>query len=75
MPASSPTIRNSTARAGAAVRWGKANADDARRELATERISEYVQKVLANAPPLTNEQRERLALLLHDATPNRGAAA
>ncbi|GAB3349982.1 hypothetical protein [Modestobacter lapidis] len=75
MPASSPTLRNSTARAGAAVRWGKANADDARRELAAERITEYVQKVLATAPPLTNEQREKLALLLHGSTPDRGAAA
>ena len=75
MPASSPTLRHSTARAGAAVRWGKADAEDARRDLAAERITEYVQRVLAAAPPLTNEQRERLALLLHGSTPKRGAAA
>ncbi|SCX37992.1 hypothetical protein SAMN03159343_0261 [Klenkia marina] len=75
MPASSPDLRSSAARAGAAVRWGKANADDVRRELAAQRISEYLQKTLASAPPLTNEQREKLALLLHGSIPSGGAAA
>ncbi len=75
MPASSPTLRDRTARAGAAVRWGKANAEDARRELATERIGQYVQRVLASAPPLTTEQRERLALLLRNSASGGGAAA
>ena len=69
MPASSPTLRHSTAKAGAAVRWRSPGALEARRELTAERIASYVERVLADAPPLTNEQRERLALLL------RGGAA
>lgn len=75
MPANSPALRQSTARAGAAARWHRPDAEDARRDLATERISSYVQRVLAAAPPLTDEQRTRLALLLNGSTPNGGAAA
>ena len=69
MPASSPTLRRSTAKAGAAVRWHSPDAVEARRELTAERIAAYVQRVLADAPELTPEQRDRLALLL------RGGAA
>jgi hypothetical protein len=36
----------------------------ARRELATEKIAHYVNEVLAAAPPLTEEQRSKLAELL-----------
>jgi hypothetical protein len=64
LPASSPSLRRSTARAGAAARWHKPDIEDARRELAAERISSFVQRVLADAPPLSDEQRDRLALLL-----------
>lgn len=64
MPAKSPQLRRATARAGAAVRYGHPNADDARADLATERIATYIQRVVASAPPLTGEQRDRLALLL-----------
>lgn len=48
---------------------------DARRSLRAEKLEEYIGKTLATAPPLTSEQRERLALLLHGSTPKRGAAA
>jgi hypothetical protein len=48
---------------------------DARRNLRAERLEDYISKTLATAPPLTNEQRERLALLLHGSLPNGGAAA
>ena len=34
------------------------------RDFATEKIAAYVLKVLADAPPLTDEQRVRLAELL-----------
>jgi hypothetical protein len=64
LPAHSPSLRRCTARAGAAVRWARPDADQARRELAAERISAYIQRVLADAPPLTPEQRQRLAVLL-----------
>ena len=41
----------------------------AKRDLAAANLAAYISKVVAQAPPLSNEQRERLALLL------RGAAA
>lgn len=37
---------------------------DARRELATESLAEYIASKIANAPPLTAEQVERLRGLL-----------
>ena len=40
-----------------------------RRALAEAKIAAYIQKVVDAAPPLSNEQRDRLALLL------RGGAA
>ena len=35
--------------------------DDARRNLRAQRLADHLEKVLAEAPPLTNEQRTRLA--------------
>ncbi|MGB3521939.1 MAG: hypothetical protein WBA50_10725 [Mycobacterium sp.] len=35
-----------------------------RRELAAAKIRHYIDRVLAEAPPLTNEQRSKLAELL-----------
>ena len=37
---------------------------DARRNLAEAKIADYVQKVVSSAPPLTDEQLERIAGLL-----------
>ena len=37
---------------------------EARRNLRALRLEEHVQKVLAGAPPLNDEQRERIAALL-----------
>ena len=42
---------------------------DARRDLRAERLAEYIKNTVETAPPLTQEQRDRLALLL------RGSAA
>ncbi len=36
----------------------------ARRNMRTERLADYIAKVVAAAPPLTPAQRDRLALLL-----------
>ncbi|MGC5246435.1 hypothetical protein ACPXB3_05870 [Gordonia sp. DT219] len=36
----------------------------AHRDLRAERLADHVQKVLADAPPLTDAQRERIAALL-----------
>ena len=37
---------------------------DARRNMRTERLADYIARVVDAMPPLTNEQRDRLALLL-----------
>ena len=38
--------------------------DDLRRDLAVAKLTEYINKTVDAAPPLSNEQRERLATLL-----------
>lgn len=38
---------------------------EARRNLRALRLEEYVTRIVAEAPPLTDEQRERIAALLH----------
>ena len=35
-----------------------------RRDLAAERLADYIAKTVAEAPPLTDEQRDRLAGIL-----------
>ena len=45
---------------------------DARRELKAARLADYITRVVDESPPLTGEQRNRLALLLRG-TPNGGA--
>lgn len=44
----------------------------ARRDLAAENLAAYVSRVVADAPPLTAEQRDRIAALLR---PTAGGAA
>jgi hypothetical protein len=39
-------------------------ARDAKKKLDTEKTAVYIERLLAAAPPLTNEQREKLAELL-----------
>lgn len=60
MPAHSAELRGRIARAGAAKRWGKADAIDRQRELATERLAAYIEK----APTLRADQVQRLIALL-----------
>ena len=40
------------------------HARDARRDLAAAKIEDYIDKVISEAPPLSVEQRDALALLL-----------
>jgi hypothetical protein len=49
--------------------------EDARRNFATEKIADYIERVLAAAPPLRDDQRTRLGELLRPArqTPDRNA--
>ncbi|WJL95876.1 hypothetical protein QSU92_01220 [Microbacterium sp. ET2] len=42
---------------------------DARREHAAAKLEQYIEQVVASAPPLTVEQRDRLAALLRTAEP------
>ncbi len=64
MPARTYELRQSAACAGAAARWRKPNADALRRDLAAVRLEDYIKRVVDSAPPLSSEQRDRLALLL-----------
>ncbi|MBW3646817.1 MAG: hypothetical protein KY440_03440 [Actinobacteria bacterium] len=41
---------------------------DARLELRTARAEEYLRNLLATAPPLSREQRDRLSFLLNEAS-------
>jgi hypothetical protein len=50
-------------------------ADELRRDYRAARLEEYVTRLLAEAPPLTDEQRERLALLFQRSTTPEVAAA
>ena len=45
---------------------------EARRDLHAARLAEHITRVVDAAPPLTDEQRDRLAVLLR---PSGGAAA
>ena len=67
MPENSPTLRHAVARTGAARRWGRDD-QDARRDLATEQIAAYIDRIVAAAPPLTDEQRDRLVTLISPST-------
>ncbi len=79
VPTITPDGRRLRAQLGtvaAQARKGRASAEDvakARREYAAQALADHIARVVSEAPPLTNEQRERLALLLRGA--DRGAAA
>lgn len=47
----------------------------ARRNLRASRLEDYVQRVVEEWPPLTEDQLERVAFLLRPANPDGGAAA
>ncbi|OFJ55174.1 hypothetical protein BEL07_03085 [Mycolicibacterium grossiae] len=52
------------AKTAAAKRWNSPDVDNLSREYAARRITDCVKKVLASAPPLTDEQRDRIAAIL-----------
>jgi hypothetical protein len=49
---------------GAAVRHHPEQVEQRRRELAEAKIADHVERVLATAPPLSDEQAQRIAALL-----------
>jgi len=65
MAKASPERLRLRAQIGAATRHHPdADTTDLRRELAAVKIADYIRSIVAEAPPLTQEQRDRLALLL-----------
>ena len=76
-----PTVSSSRAKVAGltlGVRTGKRQPDapelqDAYRDLAAAKIGDYIERVLAAAPPLTDAQRTALAELLRPARRNGGA--
>ncbi len=57
-------VLQARARIGVAVRQGDAvAAENAARDLAAAKIEQYVQRVVADAPPLSDQQRRELAAL------------
>jgi hypothetical protein len=65
-PQSLPQLRIAVARAEREARrsGGAASAADARRDLAEAKLADYITRVVADAPPLRESQRDRLVLLL-----------
>ncbi|WP_018599658.1 hypothetical protein [Mycobacterium sp. 155] len=53
----------------------QADLDEARRAMAEAQIEQYVRRVVAEAPPLTDAQRERLADLFRAGRSGGGGAA
>ena len=67
-----------TERASAAAHTRAGNhaaADEARRRLKALKAEEYILKLVEAAPPLSDEQRNRLAVLLRGPSDSGGAAA
>lgn len=63
MAAHSPTIRQLSSSHAARARWGKPTEDSAR-DLAAARAEDYIKRLASEMPPLTTEQRNKLAVLL-----------
>ena len=61
-------------RLGVATRWRRSPEEiaEARRDLAAAKLEQYVGAIVADAPPLTPEQADRIAALLR---PGQGAGA
>lgn len=74
MPESS--VAHARARLAAHTRHQpRADHSEARRALAAANLEAYIRRVVAAAPPLTSEQREKLAMLLSAPPSQDGVAA
>ena len=75
----SPTVSAAGAEVGAIARWhphDKAKLAGARRDLRAAKLEAHIRSVVDTFPPLTPEQRDRLAVLLRGTrTPDTGDAA
>lgn len=61
---SSPVLQARAQLAVATRRRDPEQIANARRDLAAEKLAQYVARTVADAPPLTAEQRDRIAALL-----------
>ncbi len=68
MPASTQDRRSAQGSYAAAVRWRKPDQDQKARDFAFARLEDYIRQTVEAAPPLTDDQRSRLALLLRGGT-------
>jgi hypothetical protein len=76
MPAHDPVVRALSSKI-AAIERHHPNADtgELRRDMHAAQLAEQIQRVVDEAPPLSAEQRARLAVLLLRPTGNGGRAA
>lgn len=63
-PGATPSVRSLQGMSAAARRWDLPNKDDLARDYAAAKLADYIKRTVDAAPPLTPEQRARLALLL-----------
>ncbi|MFI0861773.1 hypothetical protein ACH4RA_16140 [Streptomyces smyrnaeus] len=64
-----PEITQARAKIAATKRWHPdRDTGDLRRDLRAAALEQYIRRVVDTAPPLTEEQRSRLAVLLRPAT-------
>ena len=64
-----PSVATARGRLAVSTRWHpKENHSDLRRELAAAKLADYVARVVAEAPPLTEDQKHRIASLLGGVT-------
>lgn len=79
MPTLSPDSRRARGRLASlharADRVSAEEIEEAQRDYAAASLADHIAAVVAQAPPLTNEQREKLANLLASARPAEGDAA
>jgi len=68
-----PTARQAKARLAAHIKHGNVDeVDDARRELHAAVLEAHVRRIVEAAPPLTAEQRAKIAAILLSARPRAG---
>ncbi len=71
----SPAVARTRAALSNHTRWHPDDTDgltERRRQFVTEKLADYIARTLAEAPPLTANQRERLSSLLK---PDKAATA
>jgi hypothetical protein len=59
-----PKLRRLQGENASAIRWNHPKKDEIARAYAEERLVDFISKVVAEAPPLTDAQRDRIASIL-----------